>query len=260
MSTHPKHKALVPLVGLETGSVRMAKQIMPSKGVPFPIDEWPSVFVRGLEVMNKNNWFPAATLIVGNPGEADVDVMATIDLICEVAHGVRADPGDVRVDGGRAEVREVVQEHRRHRSNLRRPWRLKRLNHRPDVTILENWASALPCSPNGGFYHGVGQVIRPNHLVREQHSSRRIHRAQQAVAEIRFLPRLHRVDVRGPEDVNAGKTRCEQCLLGLTLVARVGNPTSSGRVCASTAQKSAGGGIEQSQWPGVDDRASVTIG
>jgi len=84
LSTHPKHKALVPLVGLETGSVRMAKQIMPSKGVPFPIDEWQSVFIRGLEVMNKNNWFPAATLIVGNPGETDEDVMATIDLIYEV--------------------------------------------------------------------------------------------------------------------------------------------------------------------------------
>jgi hypothetical protein len=84
LSTHPKHKALVPLVGLETGSVRMAKQIMPSKGVPFPIDEWQSVFIRGLEVMNKNNWFPAATLIVGNPGETDEDVMATLDLIYEV--------------------------------------------------------------------------------------------------------------------------------------------------------------------------------
>jgi radical SAM superfamily enzyme YgiQ (UPF0313 family) len=84
LSTHPKHKALVPLVGLETGSVRMAKQIMPSKGVPFPIEEWQSVFIRGLEVMNKNNWFPAATLIVGNPGETDEDVMATLDLIYEV--------------------------------------------------------------------------------------------------------------------------------------------------------------------------------
>src|SRR4051812_18438697 len=81
LSTHPKSKALVPLVGLETGSVAMAKQIMPSKGVPFPIDEWQSVFIRGLEVMNKNNWFPAATLIVGNPGETDEDVKATIDLI-----------------------------------------------------------------------------------------------------------------------------------------------------------------------------------
>jgi radical SAM superfamily enzyme YgiQ (UPF0313 family) len=84
LSTHPKKKALVPLVGLETGSVRMAKQVMPSKGVPFPIDEWPSVVVRGLEVMNKHNWFPAMTLIVGNPGETDDDVKATLDLIYEV--------------------------------------------------------------------------------------------------------------------------------------------------------------------------------
>jgi hypothetical protein len=84
LSSHPKFKALVPLVGLETGSVRMAKQIMPSKGVPFPIDEWPSVFVRGLEVMNKHNWFPAVTLIVGSPGETDEDVRATLDLIYEV--------------------------------------------------------------------------------------------------------------------------------------------------------------------------------
>src|SRR2546427_10157020 len=84
LSTHPQHKALVPLIGLETGSVRMAKQIMPSKGVPFPIEEWPSVVVRGLEVLNANNWFPAMTLIIGNPGETDEDVRATLDLVCEV--------------------------------------------------------------------------------------------------------------------------------------------------------------------------------
>lgn len=84
LSTHPQKKALVPLIGLETGSVRMAKQVMPSKGVPFPIEEWPSVFIRGLEVLNENNWFPAVTLIIGNPGETDDDVKATLDLIYEV--------------------------------------------------------------------------------------------------------------------------------------------------------------------------------
>jgi hypothetical protein len=84
LSTHPKKKALVPLIGLETGSIRVAKQIMPSKGVPFPIEEWPSVVVRGLEILNANNWFPAMTLIVGNPGETDADVKATLDLIYEV--------------------------------------------------------------------------------------------------------------------------------------------------------------------------------
>jgi radical SAM superfamily enzyme YgiQ (UPF0313 family) len=84
LSTHPGRRALVPLVGLETGSVRMAKQIMPSKGVPFPIEEWPSVVVHGLSILNANNWFPAMTLIVGNPGETDDDSRATLDLIYEV--------------------------------------------------------------------------------------------------------------------------------------------------------------------------------
>jgi radical SAM superfamily enzyme YgiQ (UPF0313 family) len=84
LSTHPRKKVLSPLIGLETGSVRMAKIIMPSKGVPFPIEDWPSVVVRGLEILNRNNWFPAMTLIVGNPGETDEDVRETLDLIYEV--------------------------------------------------------------------------------------------------------------------------------------------------------------------------------
>src|SRR5262245_688267 len=83
-STHPEKKFLSPLIGLETGSVRMAKQIMPSKGVPFSIEDWPSVVIQGLTVLNSNNWFPAMTLIVGNPGETDEDVKETLDLIYEV--------------------------------------------------------------------------------------------------------------------------------------------------------------------------------
>src|SRR5215471_10238307 len=84
LSTHPEKRALVPLIGLETGSVRLAKQIMPSKGVPFAIDEWPSVVINGLKVLNDNNWFPAMTLIIGSPGETDEDTRATLDLVCEV--------------------------------------------------------------------------------------------------------------------------------------------------------------------------------
>ena len=84
LSSHPEGKAIVPLIGMETGSVRMAKQVMPSKGVPFPIDDWQSVMIRGLETLNANNWFPMLTLMVGNPGETDEDVMATLDLIYEM--------------------------------------------------------------------------------------------------------------------------------------------------------------------------------
>ena len=84
LSTHPQHKALTPLIGLETGSVKMARQIMPSKGIPFQTEDWPSVFINGLKVLNENNWFPAVTLMIGNPGETDEDTKATIDLIYEV--------------------------------------------------------------------------------------------------------------------------------------------------------------------------------
>ncbi|HEX6728522.1 MAG TPA: radical SAM protein [Pyrinomonadaceae bacterium] len=84
LSSHPEKKALAPLIGLETGSVRIAKQIMPGKGVPFNIDDWPSVVLEGLRVLNDNNWFPAMTLIVGSPGESDEDVMETLDLVYEM--------------------------------------------------------------------------------------------------------------------------------------------------------------------------------
>ncbi|MFZ3278938.1 MAG: hypothetical protein WA182_18725 [Candidatus Sulfotelmatobacter sp.] len=84
LSTHPNGKALVPLIGLETGSVRMARQIMPSKAIPFSIDDWPSVVLEGLRVANQNNWFPMMTLMIGNPGESDQDVRETLDLVYEM--------------------------------------------------------------------------------------------------------------------------------------------------------------------------------
>lgn len=84
LSSHPEKKALAPLIGLETGSVRMAKKIMPGKGVPFPIEHWQSIVLEGLRVLNENNWFPAMTLIVGNPDETDEDMRETLDLVYEM--------------------------------------------------------------------------------------------------------------------------------------------------------------------------------
>ena len=84
VSHHPQKKVLSPLAGLETGSARLAKKIMPSKAVPFSIEDWPSIVLESLRVMNENNWFPMLTLMIGNPGETDEDVMATLDLIYEM--------------------------------------------------------------------------------------------------------------------------------------------------------------------------------
>ncbi len=84
VSTHLESRILSPLIGMETGSVRMARQIMPGKAVPFPIEEWPSVLIQGLTILNRNNWFPVLTLMIGNPGETDEDSMATLDVLYEM--------------------------------------------------------------------------------------------------------------------------------------------------------------------------------
>ena len=84
ISRHPQKKVLSPLAGLETGSVRMAKKIMPSKAVPFSIEDWPSVVLESLRIMNENHWYPVFTLMVGNPGETDEDVKDTLDLVYEI--------------------------------------------------------------------------------------------------------------------------------------------------------------------------------
>jgi radical SAM superfamily enzyme YgiQ (UPF0313 family) len=83
VSTHPEGRALAPLIGIETGSVRVARKIMAGKGLPFDIKDWPHIVLNGLEVLNRNNWFPVCTLIVGSPGETDEDSMATLDLLYE---------------------------------------------------------------------------------------------------------------------------------------------------------------------------------
>ena len=80
---------------------------------------------------------------------------------------------------------------------------MKGLDHGSDVTILQNQASALPCFPDGDGQHGPSQVVRPNHLIREQHPKCGVDPAQKAVAEIRLLPRLYGVNIRGPEEVDA---------------------------------------------------------
>jgi radical SAM superfamily enzyme YgiQ (UPF0313 family) len=84
VSTHPEGRTLNPLIGLETGSVRMARKIMAGKSLPFDAEHWPSVVINGLTILNRNNWIPVMTLIVGAPEETEDDVKETLDLVFEM--------------------------------------------------------------------------------------------------------------------------------------------------------------------------------
>jgi radical SAM superfamily enzyme YgiQ (UPF0313 family) len=80
-STHPDKRYAMMFVGLETGSVRLFKKFMKGKSYPFRPEQWPDVVLKGMEVMNRANWFPMCTFIIGLPGETDADVRESLDLL-----------------------------------------------------------------------------------------------------------------------------------------------------------------------------------
>ena len=78
---HGKQKFLGVEVGIETGSVRLAKIIMPAKSAPYPPEKWPEVVEDSFAIMHENRIVPAATLILGLPEERPEDVVQTAELL-----------------------------------------------------------------------------------------------------------------------------------------------------------------------------------
>ena len=80
-STQAEHRYAMMFVGLETGSVRLFRQFMKGKSYPFRPEQWPDVVMKGVEIMNRANWFPMCTFILGLPGETDADMRESLDLL-----------------------------------------------------------------------------------------------------------------------------------------------------------------------------------
>ncbi len=80
-SSHPDQKFLAPLIGIETGSARLAALTMSGKSLPFDIRDWQEIVVEGTNILNDNNWFPVYTFIVGLPNETDDDMRQSLDLL-----------------------------------------------------------------------------------------------------------------------------------------------------------------------------------
>jgi len=67
--------------GIETGSPALSRAVLHRKAAPFSAEEWPDLVVRGTEILNRNYWYPAYTIILGLPGETPEDAWMTVDLI-----------------------------------------------------------------------------------------------------------------------------------------------------------------------------------
>jgi radical SAM superfamily enzyme YgiQ (UPF0313 family) len=68
-------------VGIETGSTKLMNRHMRGKALPYSVNDWPELVVRGIGNMNDNEWWPLCTIMTGQPDETEEDVLATLELV-----------------------------------------------------------------------------------------------------------------------------------------------------------------------------------
>jgi len=83
-STDPNQCVADPIIGLETGSPRLFDIYMKGKAYPYKAHQWRDVVVKGMEILNRHNWFPFNTFIIGLPGETDDDTRQSLDLLYDL--------------------------------------------------------------------------------------------------------------------------------------------------------------------------------
>ncbi|BCU71529.1 B12-binding domain-containing radical SAM protein [Stygiolobus caldivivus] len=74
-------RAAAPVVGLETGSLKIFEKYMPAKAFPWRPKEWRDVILDATAIMNDNYIFPCYTMTIGYPEETEEDVKESIDLV-----------------------------------------------------------------------------------------------------------------------------------------------------------------------------------
>lgn len=83
-STDPNHRVADPIIGLETGSPRLFDRYMKGKAYPYKSHQWRDVVLKGMEILNRHNWFPFNTFIIGLPGETDEDTKMSLDMLFDL--------------------------------------------------------------------------------------------------------------------------------------------------------------------------------
>jgi len=83
-STDSDRRMTDPIIGLETGSPRLFDIFMKGKAYPYKARQWRDVVLKGMEILNKHNWFPFCTFIIGLPGETDEDTRESLNLLYDL--------------------------------------------------------------------------------------------------------------------------------------------------------------------------------
>jgi radical SAM superfamily enzyme YgiQ (UPF0313 family) len=76
-----KQPIITAETGIETGSPRLMKKYMGGKMLPFKPEQWQDVVTNAFGILNDNDWYPLATLIIGLPEEKEEDMLQTLELM-----------------------------------------------------------------------------------------------------------------------------------------------------------------------------------
>jgi Fe-S oxidoreductase len=68
-------------MGIETGSPRLIRRLMPGKPLPFKPEQYPEIVEEGIGILNDNRWVVVGTMIVNLPGETEDDVIKDLELL-----------------------------------------------------------------------------------------------------------------------------------------------------------------------------------
>jgi radical SAM superfamily enzyme YgiQ (UPF0313 family) len=79
--SHGKKAIVTGETGIETGSVRLMRKYMAGKMLPYKPEQWPEIVTSAFGILNDNNWYPLATLILGLPEEKEEDVLESLELM-----------------------------------------------------------------------------------------------------------------------------------------------------------------------------------
>lgn len=76
-----KKSIITAETGIETGSARLMKKYMGGKMLPYKPEQWQEVVTNAFGILNDNDWYPLATLIIGLPEETEEDMLQTLELM-----------------------------------------------------------------------------------------------------------------------------------------------------------------------------------
>ncbi|CCC82684.1 B12-binding domain-containing radical SAM protein [Thermoproteus tenax] len=74
-------KGVTPVIGLETGSVRILNKYMRNKAYPFPPERWHDVVLESAIILNENYIYPAYTMTIGYPDETEDDLRQSEEVV-----------------------------------------------------------------------------------------------------------------------------------------------------------------------------------